>query len=86
MASGVIKGSEIHTGSFNATTDGQGRIIQYSVQQNRKILNAWCTNNSSYIVIPFLGNGQYWYFKVLSNSDMAPVTQTKVDIVYTYTQ
>lgn len=85
MAVSVISGSKIKSNSFNATTTGAGTIIIYNKPlANMIILQAWSDNNSSYIVIPFVANNQYWCFKVVNNGDFAPVQNTNLNIYFLY--
>lgn len=68
------------------TTTTNGLITTALKISNIKILSAYSTSQSSLVVIPFVANNTYWYFKVTNNADLSKISNTSVTIVYYYVE
>ena len=66
-----------YVSTLTATTGASGYIGTSLKVSDIMVLQAWDGGQSnSHIVIPFVANGVYWYFKVLNNGSMQLVANT----------
>lgn len=72
-----------YANTLTATTGASGYISTSLRISDIMVLQAWDGGTTnSHIVIPFVANGVYWYFKVLNNGSMQSVANTSVTIKY----
>ena len=86
MANGTIKKNlQVKTTTYTGTTSGTGLLIPTLFPVNSMaILGVDAGTNQSYIVIPFIGNNTYWYFKILNNGNMGVIANTSLTLKIWY--
>lgn len=82
MATGTIKKVSPSVATVTGATNSAAYFAT-TLSRNDITIIAAGEMGHSYIVIPFMVSG-YWYFKVLTNSDLAKVANTEVTVTYNY--